>query len=93
MSRTSVLTRVKRLPVCEICGEEISHDVVRVDEGRIYHLRCFRRHLHEGEIGMQECPTCRTLGCGWDWRGHAWKPCARCGGGGYLSTAEEACGN
>ena len=92
MSHTGVLTTVTRSYFCELCGEVISHDVVRVDEGRIYHLRCFRRHLHKGEMGMQECPACRTLGCCWNWRGHAWQPCATCGGSGYLASAEEVCG-
>jgi hypothetical protein len=93
MPSKSVLTAVRRVPVCELCGEAISHDVVRVDEGRIFHLRCFRRHVQPGEIGMQECPSCRTLGARWDWRGRAWRSCPTCGGSGYLAAAEEACGS
>ncbi len=92
MSRTSILAAIRQVHVCELCGEAISHDVVRIDEGRIYHLRCFRRHLQAGEMGMEECPACRTLGSSWDWRGRAWQSCPSCGGSGYLSLAEEACG-
>ena len=92
MSRTSILAAVRQVHVCELCGEAISHDVVRIDEGRIYHLRCFRRHLQAGEMGMEECPACRTLGSRWDWRGRVWQSCPSCGGSGYLSGADEACG-
>jgi hypothetical protein len=34
MPRKSILATVKRSYSCELCGEQISHDVVRVDEGR-----------------------------------------------------------
>ena len=93
MSTNFVPAGVKRTVACEICAEEISHDVVRVDEGRVYHLRCFRRHVHGEEIGLFECPKCRTLGSSWDWRGHAWRACTLCGGSGYLAAGDEACGN
>ena len=93
MSRKSVLAARTTTHFCELCGEEISHDVVRVDEGRMYHLRCFRRHVHDDEIGLYECPKCRTLGSTWDWMAKAWRACRLCGGSGYLSAAAEACGN
>jgi hypothetical protein len=91
MIRNSVLAAVRQVHVCELCGEPISHDVVRIDEGRIYHLSCFRRHLHPGEFGMEECPSCRTLGSTWDWRARAWQSCPTCAGSGYLSVPDAAC--
>ncbi len=77
---------------CELCGEPIVHDVARIDEGRIFHLSCFRRFLHEGEMGMRECPDCRTTGRSWDWQARAWRSCPGCGGSGYLAMTEAACG-
>ena len=47
MSRKSVLSTRRTVYVCELCGGEVSHDVVRVDEGRLCHLRCFRLHVPE----------------------------------------------
>ena len=93
MSRKSVLSTARSLHTCELCGAEISHDVVRVDEGRLYHLRCFRLHVPEGEVGIYECPKCRTLGRSWDWSGKSWRECTLCGGSGYLAASGEACGN
>jgi hypothetical protein len=93
MSRKSVLATIRTGHVCELCGEEITHDVVRVDEGRIYHLRCFRLHVPEAEAGIYECPRCRTLGRWWDWGGKSWRECTVCGGSGYLAAPGEACGN
>ena len=71
--------------VCEVCGEEIMHDVVRVDEGRIYHMRCFSQHMNAGERRLKECPTCQTLGARWSWDHSQWKECDVCKGTGYLS--------
>jgi len=93
MSRKSVLTSMRTLHLCELCGDEITHDVVRVDEGRIYHFRCFRRHGPEMELGFYECPKCRTLGRCWDWSGKSWRACTLCAGSGYLAAHGEACGN
>jgi hypothetical protein len=93
MSRKSVLASSRALHLCELCGGEISHDVARVDEGRIYHLRCFRRQLPEAELGFYECPKCHTLGSWWDWAGKSWRTCTLCQGGGYLAAPGEACGN
>jgi len=93
MSRKSVLSTARLLHVCELCGDEISHDVVRVDEGRLYHLRCFRLRVPEAEVGIYECPKCRTLGRAWDWSGKSWRDCTICGGSGYLAASGEACGN
>lgn len=93
MSRKSVLSAKATVHSCELCGEEILHDVVRVDEGRMYHLRCFRKHVHDEEIGLYECPKCRTLGCTWDWMAKAWRACTLCDGCGYLSASGESCGN
>ncbi len=93
MSRTSVLAAVRTAHACDLCGEEITHDVVRVDEGRIYHLRCFRRYLPGGALGLFECPKCRTMGCTWEWAEKSWRTCTLCNGGGYLSAPGDACGN
>jgi ribosomal protein L37AE/L43A len=93
MSRKSVLTSMRTLYLCELCGAEITQDVVRVDESRVYHLACFRRHLPKVEIGMYECPKCRTLGRFWDSSRKSWRACSLCGGGGYLAAPSEACGN
>lgn len=93
MSRKSVLSAARSLHACELCGVEISHDVVRVDEGRLFHLRCFRLHVPEAEVGLYECPKCRTLGRAWDWSGRSWRDCTVCGGSGYLAASGEACGN
>jgi len=93
MSRKSVLSAPRTLHVCELCGVEVYHDVVRVDEGRLYHLRCFRMHVPEAEVGIFECPRCHTLGRSWDWTSKAWRECTLCGGGGYLADPGEACGN
>jgi hypothetical protein len=93
MSRKSVLAANRTLHTCELCGDEITHDVVRVDEGRVYHLRCFRRRVPENEMGLYECPTCRTLGRCWDWGGRSWRECTLCAGSGYLAAQGEACGN
>jgi hypothetical protein len=92
MSRRSVLSAVRPLHLCELCGEEVSHDVVRIDEGRLYHLRCFRMHVSGGEAAICECPGCSTLGRSWDWVGKHWRTCAVCNGSGYLAPSEEACG-
>ncbi len=92
MSRRSVLSARQTGHACELCGGEISHDVVRVDDGRIYHFGCFRRHVHEGEIGLYECPKCRTIGRTWDWMAKAWRSCSLCGGSGYLAASPDACG-
>jgi hypothetical protein len=93
MSRKSVLSATRTLHRCELCGEEVSHDVVRVDEGRLYHLRCFRLHVSEAEVGIFECPSCSTLGRSWDWVGKHWRECPACNGSGYLAAPGEACGN
>jgi hypothetical protein len=93
MSRKSVLGSTRTSHACDLCGEEITHDVVRVDEGRIYHLRCFRRRVPPNEMGLYECPKCRTLGRVWDWGGKAWRECSLCAGSGYLAAHGEACGN
>ncbi len=93
MSRKSVLSTPRTRHVCERCGEEISHDVVRIDEGRLYHLSCFRMLVPGPEIGILECPQCHTMGRYWDWTGKAWRECTACGGGGYLADPGEACGN
>ncbi len=70
--------------LCELCGEEIKHDVVRVDEGRIYHMRCFSQHINAGVRRLKECPTCQTLGALWNWDHSQWKECDVCKGTGYL---------
>jgi hypothetical protein len=75
--------------LCEVCGEEILHDVVRVDGGRIYHMRCFSQHLHAGKSDLRECPSCQTLGALWSWDHSQWKECTVCRGTGYL-TREDA---
>jgi hypothetical protein len=93
MSRERVPASERARHVCGLCGDEISHDVVRVDGGRIYHLRCFRMHVPEAEVGMYECPKCRTLGRSWDWSGRSWRDCSLCGGSGYLAASSKACGN
>ena len=93
MSRSSVLTKTPVGITCHMCGDEITHDVVKVDGGSICHLRCFRRRVPEAEIGLYECPKCLTLGCTWDWAGRAWRSCTLCGGGGYLAVGAEPCGN
>ncbi len=93
MSRRSVLAALTGVHACELCREEITDDVVRVDEGRMYHLHCFRKHVHEEEIGLYACPGCRTLGSTWDWMAKKSRACRLCGGSGYLSAAAEPCGN
>ena len=75
MSRTSVLTTVKRSYICELCGEQIPHDVVRVPHPRLQlglagallaglrHVR-WRRLSGIGAGGMQHQTVnpCRRLG-------------------------------
>lgn len=62
MSRRNVLVPGKPHYACELCGEEIRHDVVRVDGGRIYHMSCFSKHVNGGRRELNECPACQTLG-------------------------------
>jgi hypothetical protein len=71
---------------CAACGGGITHDVVRVDEGRVYHLACFRRVVFEPGTGLYECPRCLTLGSYRTGRGMT--ECLLCGGLGYLAVAE-----
>ena len=61
MSRRNVLAQEKPHLACELCCEEIVHDVVRVDGGRIYHMRCFNQRVNAGKRELRECPTCQTL--------------------------------
>jgi hypothetical protein len=94
MSRRNVLTPTgKSRHVCELCGEEILHDVVRVDGGSIYHMRCFNRHVGDGKDQLRECPTCQTLGALWSWDHSQWKECDVCKGTGYLAGPGSARGS
>ncbi len=87
MSRRNVLTPGRSHHSCELCGEEILHDVVRVDAGRMYHMRCFNQHVNDGKRELSECPTCQTLGALWSWDHSQWSECNVCNGTGYLVGA------
>ena len=86
MSRTSILSRSPGPLSCALCGNAIEHDVARVDEGRVYHVRCFRRHVTDSERTLYDCPKCATIGGTWSWSRHAWETCDLCAGSGYLSS-------
>ena len=73
---------------CELCGEEIQHDVVRVDGGRIYHMRCFNQKVNTGKRELRACPTCQTHGAVWNWDNSEWNECDVCKGTGYLVGAQ-----
>ncbi len=90
MSRPKRPGRIANSLTCEICNEELLHDVARVDQGRLYHLRCFRLHVFEGDNGLYECPKCRTIGGTWSWTQSRWQCCTLCQGSGYLSAQEDA---
>ena len=85
MSRKSVLTPTPSHLACELCGEEITHDVARVDAGRLFHLRCFRSRIDGGRRALVECPACLTLGARWNAAASTWDECQTCSGTGYLS--------
>jgi len=84
MSRRNVLAPAKSIYASDLCGEEILHDVVRVDGGRIYHMRCFSKHVNGGGTVLRECPTCQTLGALWSWDHSRWNECDVCNGTGYV---------
>jgi len=86
MSRKGFRWTGRPMPRCGQCGESISHDVARVDGGRIYHLRCFRQQVSEMDLGLYECPKCLTLGRTWDRVGRCWQVCILCAGNGYLAA-------
>ena len=86
MSRRNVLVPGKPHYACELCGEEIQHDVARVDGGRIYHMSCFSRHHNGGSRELNECPTCQTLGALWSRDHSRWNECDVCRGTGYLTV-------
>ncbi len=86
MSRRNVLVPGKPHYACELCGEEIRHDVVRVDGGRIYHMSCFSKHVNGGRRELNECPTCQTLGALWSRDDSRWNECDVCRGTGYLTV-------
>lgn len=88
MSRRGFLTPGRTSYTCELCGERIVHDVVRVDEGRIYHMSCFSRHMSQGRSELRECPACRTLGAQWSLDLSQWRECDECCGTGYVTTTE-----
>jgi hypothetical protein len=93
VSRRNVLAQGKSHHSCELCGEEILHDVVRVDGGRIYHLRCFTQRVNGGRIALSECPSCQTLGALWSWDNSQWSECDVCNGTGYLRGTGTVGGN
>ncbi|HUI69526.1 MAG TPA: hypothetical protein VL354_03325 [Spirochaetia bacterium] len=93
MSQTNAPGPRTSLYACELCGEEIRHDVARVDDGRIYHMRCFYKHLSGGTTGLKECPACQTLGALWSWDHSRWTECEVCNGTGYLSGSPRGSGN
>jgi len=70
---------------CEACGDGITHDVVRVDEGHLYHLRCFRNAMGASGSALYECPRCMTIG---SYRAgpRGWSDCELCAGLGYLAV-------
>ena len=87
MSRRSVLSKEKNRHTCGLCGQEITHDVVRIDEGQVYHMSCFSLHFSGGSRGLTECQSCRTLGALWNRHAAAWSECTACSGTGYLAAA------
>ena len=92
MSRRTVLAPGKPRYACELCGEEILHDVARVDGGRIYHMRCFDQRVNSGKRELRACPTCQTLGALWNWDHSQWSECDVCKGTGYLAKGRSAGG-
>ncbi len=68
---------------CALCGEEIRHDVARIDGGRIYHMSCFSKHVSDGKTELRDCPACQTLGALWNWDHSQWYECDVCNGTGY----------
>jgi hypothetical protein len=93
MSRRNVLAQEKPHYACELCGEEILHDVVRVDGGRIYHMRCFNQRVNAGKRELRECPTCQTLGALWNWDHSQWNECDVCKGTGYMAGGKPVRGS
>ena len=87
MSRRSVLSKERNRHTCALCGREITHDVVRIDDGQVYHMSCFRRHFSGGSRGLVECQSCLTLGALWNRDEAAWNECGICCGTGYLAGA------
>jgi hypothetical protein len=73
---------------CELCGEAIQHDVVRVNGGRIYHMSCFNQKVNAGKRELGACPTSQTLGAWWNWDHSEWNECDVCNGTGYLVGAQ-----
>jgi len=84
MSRRSVLVPGRHPYACRLCGENVVHDVVRVDGPHIYHMSCFNRHIAGGRRELRDCPDCRTLGALWRHDLLQWHECKVCGGTGYL---------
>jgi predicted RNA-binding Zn-ribbon protein involved in translation (DUF1610 family) len=87
MSRISVLSRSATLPRCGSCGNDITHDVVRVDEGSVFHVRCYHKGAGDEDRALFECPKCHTIGRTWHWRRLEWMTCDLCQGSGYLSAS------
>jgi DnaJ-class molecular chaperone len=84
MSPNNSLEPLRPTYACTLCGEEIQHDVVRVDGGRIYHMSCFNQKVNAGKRELRACPTCQTLGALWNWDHSEWTECDVCKGTGYL---------
>jgi hypothetical protein len=89
MSRKSVLSRRAGPPACDACGEDITDDVVRVEEGRVYHVRCYHESIRGQERSLYECPKCHTFGGVWSRRGREWRICNLCMGSGYLVPPDD----
>jgi hypothetical protein len=86
--RTRTTTPPQPAVTCACCGGGITDEVARVDEGRCYHVRCFRGHLGVAPVGLYECPHCETLGGTWSATDGSWITCPLCGGCGYLAIDE-----
>ena len=72
---------------CNYCKKEIKNDIAHISEDGIYHLSCYREHLHgpdEEKHKMFECPKCHTLGRVWNRRLDSWRVCKLCKGTGYI---------
>lgn len=75
--------------ICNQCKKEIKNDVAHINENKVYHLSCYKEHLHDDEDHrLFECPSCHTLGKRWSKKRNKWKVCKLCKGAGYLSILE-----
>lgn len=79
----------RKMFICEYCKKEIKNDIAHVNNDKMYHLSCYRKHLHghdDDKHELYECPRCHTLGRRWNGEKEGWKPCKMCKGSGYISV-------